>query len=157
MKNRILHKFLITYIVLIFIAIIVLDFLVSIKLKDYYEEKIADKLKSTSYLTVKIIQEKGIFGRSASTIKLVQDLSKDTEARVTIVDRKGIVLGDSEENPYEMENHLNRPEIQDAIKEGFGESTRFSDTLKFNMKYVAVPKFKLKIYTTIENKNNFRR
>lgn len=139
MRNRILHKFLITYIVLIFIAIIILDFLVSIKLKDYYEEKITDKLKSTSYLTVKILQEKGVIEQNGFILKLAQEVSKDIGARVTIVNKEGYVLGDSEENPGEMENHLNRPEIQDAVKKGFGESTRFSDTLGFNMKYIAVP------------------
>lgn len=139
MKNRILHKFLITYIVLIFIAIIILDFLVSIKLKDYYEEKITDKLKSTSYLAVKILQEKGIIEQNSFILQLSKDVSKDIGARVTIVNEEGEVLGDSEENPDDMENHLSRPEIQDAIKKGFGESKRFSDTLGFNMKYVAVP------------------
>ena len=122
MRNRILYKFLITYIILIFIAIIILDFLVSIKLKDYYEEKITDKLKSTSFLTVKILQEKGVVEQNSFILKLAQDISKDIGARVTIVDKEGVVLGDSEEDPYEMENHLNRPEIQDAIRKGFGES-----------------------------------
>ena len=100
MRNRILHKFLITYIVLIFVAIVILDFLVSIKLKDYYEEKITDKLKSTSFLTVKILQEKGVVEQNSFVFNLAQDVSKDIEARVTIVDKEGVVLGDSEEAPY---------------------------------------------------------
>jgi len=37
-----------------------------------------------------------------------------------------------------MENHDDRPEVKRAIENGFGQSTRFSDTLDYNMKYVAV-------------------
>ena len=37
-----------------------------------------------------------------------------------------------------MENHADRLEIAEALKTGFGQSTRFSDTLGYNMKYVAV-------------------
>jgi signal transduction histidine kinase len=37
-----------------------------------------------------------------------------------------------------MENHGDRLEIVDALKNGFGQRIRFSDTLNYNMKYVAV-------------------
>ena len=38
-----------------------------------------------------------------------------------------------------MENHLNRPEIQQALADGVGMSTRFSTTLSVRLLYVAVP------------------
>ena len=37
-----------------------------------------------------------------------------------------------------MENHGNRPEFIEAVEKGLGESTRFSQTLNYPMKYVAV-------------------
>jgi two-component system phosphate regulon sensor histidine kinase PhoR len=62
-----------------------------------------------------------------------------TGARVTIIDSEGVVLGESDLDAAEMENHLNRPEIQEAISEGAGSSQRYSETVKFEMLYVAVP------------------
>lgn len=60
-------------------------------------------------------------------------------ARVTIMTADGVVLGDSHEDPARMENHLNRPEVQQALAEGQGASIRHSATLGYDMMYGAVP------------------
>ncbi|MCX7822655.1 MAG: ATP-binding protein [Syntrophobacterales bacterium] len=60
--------------------------------------------------------------------------------RFTYVDTTGKVLGDSEvplEKITSMENHINREEIQQALKVGTGRSTRFSETLRRDLIYVA--------------------
>jgi two-component system phosphate regulon sensor histidine kinase PhoR len=59
-------------------------------------------------------------------------------ARLTIVDIDGTVLGESHENRQNMDNHLNRPEIAQALKEGQGSSRRFSATVGYQMMYTAV-------------------
>ncbi|NLD02942.1 MAG: PAS domain S-box protein, partial [Clostridiales bacterium] len=51
------------------------------------------------------------------------------DLRVTVLDETGQVLFDSERNPGELENHIDRAEVQQAISAGWGESERFSDTL----------------------------
>ncbi len=61
------------------------------------------------------------------------------EARVTVIRADGIVLGDSHENPAAMENHLGRPEVQQALADGLGISTRHSRTVGYEMMYAAVP------------------
>jgi two-component system phosphate regulon sensor histidine kinase PhoR len=60
-------------------------------------------------------------------------------ARVTVLSRTGVVLGESNEDPAQMENHLDRPEIQQALTQGQGTSTRYSDTIGYQMRYSAVP------------------
>ncbi|MCI5773674.1 MAG: ATP-binding protein [Erysipelotrichaceae bacterium] len=59
-----------------------------------------------------------------------------TRARITIIDDTGEVIYDSKQ--VELENHLNRPEIQEAIKKGHGEALRKSDTINQNMYYYAL-------------------
>jgi signal transduction histidine kinase len=59
--------------------------------------------------------------------------------RITVINKHGVVLADSRANPNTMENHLNRPEIQDALKKHLGKETRFSNTLKHDFLYVATP------------------
>lgn len=49
--------------------------------------------------------------------------------RVTWIDTDGTVLYDSVADPDEMGNHKNREEVQQALTEGVGESSRYSDTL----------------------------
>ena len=63
-------------------------------------------------------------------------------ARVTLIAADGVVLGDSFETldgVAAMENHGRRPEVVEARATGLGRSRRFSDTIKLDMLYVAVP------------------
>ena len=59
--------------------------------------------------------------------------------RLTFVDYEGKVLGDSEGNIQEMDNHLNRKEISEAIATGRGTDIRSSKTVGIDFLYVAVP------------------
>jgi len=59
-------------------------------------------------------------------------------ARVTIIATDGTVVGESHEDRVQMDNHLFRPEVQQALGEGMGSSVRFSETLDQQMMYVAV-------------------
>lgn len=49
--------------------------------------------------------------------------------RITWIDTDGTVLYDSKSDSAGMENHLEREEIAQALSDGVGESSRYSDTL----------------------------
>lgn len=57
--------------------------------------------------------------------------------RITWVDSDGTVLYDCQTDSAEMENHLEREEIQEAFEKGYGESERFSSTLMERSLYSA--------------------
>jgi two-component system phosphate regulon sensor histidine kinase PhoR len=76
---------------------------------------------------------------SSAMEELAGKLGKVTSTRITIVDAKGVVLGDSHESPSQLENHLERPEIQLAILVGIGFLERESTTLNTEMMYLALP------------------
>ncbi len=62
------------------------------------------------------------------------------KARVTLIALNGTVIGDSDVGPSrlaQLENHLHRPEVQEALKSGSGSSVRYSDTLRTSMLYSA--------------------
>jgi len=61
------------------------------------------------------------------------------DARITIIAPDGTVLGESHENRTQMDNHLSRPEVQQALTQGAGSSIRYSHTVRYNMMYAAVP------------------
>ncbi|MCK5305784.1 MAG: HAMP domain-containing protein [Candidatus Omnitrophica bacterium] len=67
-------------------------------------------------------------------------IGKELSARVTVIGSDGTVLGDSSLDEGALgsaENHLFRPEVQQALLTGTGESRRFSTTLKKDMLYIA--------------------
>lgn len=68
-----------------------------------------------------------------------KELKHYTGARVTFIRNDGIVLGDSDGDPKEMDNHLNRVEVMEALESGTGRAIRASETVKQNMMYVAIP------------------
>ena len=69
---------------------------------------------------------------------LAKRLGDQIDARVTIIRSDGTVLGDSEEeDPATMENHLGRPEVSRALVAGTGSDIRRSETLGYDMMYVA--------------------
>ena len=69
--------------------------------------------------------------------------SEEIDARITIINKNGVVIADSTYNSDEMDNHLNRPEIQKVIKGNkTGSAIRRSDTLKIDMLYMALPVIK---------------
>ena len=67
------------------------------------------------------------------------ELAQRARARLTLIDATGRVTADSEPGSREMDNHLDRPEIQEARLKGVGKAVRYSLTLKKDMIYVAVP------------------
>ena len=60
------------------------------------------------------------------------------ENRVTLINGGGTVLYDSQADPSGMDNHAGRPEVLSALKQGWGESERYSDTLAETTYYFAV-------------------
>ncbi len=58
--------------------------------------------------------------------------------RISIIDKSGTVLYDNYEDQQKLDNHSNRPEVQEAFNNGYGESIRFSNTLGQKTYYYAL-------------------
>lgn len=70
---------------------------------------------------------------------LCKEIGAWSKSRVTIVLPSGDVVGDSAEDPAEMENHADRPEIMDALAGRVGRELHYSHTLGSDSVYVAIP------------------
>ena len=76
-----------------------------------------------------------------SSQQLTESIGKAIKARVTLIALNGTVIGDSDVGAAglaQLENHLQRPEVQEALKNGNGSSLRHSDTLQIPMLYSAL-------------------
>ncbi len=108
--------------------------------EDTYQ-RIRDNLTKQTYLSKSYLEEdsaKKVQGYELD--KIADRIGKDLDLRVTIIGLDGTVFGDSEldgDELVEVENHLYRPEVQQALKIGVGESRRFSTTVKKDMLYIA--------------------
>ncbi|MDD5073227.1 MAG: ATP-binding protein [Candidatus Omnitrophica bacterium] len=110
-------------------------------LKSFLLRDIESNLKKELFLSKDYLESE--FNRqpaAAVSVDLANRIGADLGVRVTIISPDGTVLGDSEvkkEDLPKLENHLSRPEVQQALKEGFGASQRYSYTLKKYMLYNA--------------------
>lgn len=134
---KIYGKLFLTYAFVILICLGLIGAISSITLKKFYQNRIARELETNALLIKNILEENKDPQLMQST---VLDLNLQIGARITIIDSEGIVLADSNEDPAKMENHKNRPEIKTALlSKTTGQSIRFSETIKIDMMYVAIP------------------
>jgi two-component system phosphate regulon sensor histidine kinase PhoR len=78
--------------------------------------------------------------RVASPQQLAASIGTVIKARVTLIAPDGTVTGDSDVGQArlaQLENHLQRPEVQQALQSGSGSAIRYSDTLRTSMLYSA--------------------
>jgi signal transduction histidine kinase len=138
MRRSIIWKFFAACIILTLVSVFVLNFFASLKLRRDFESKISERLRTNALLVADILRGPLRDGESKVIQGKVTSLADELDLRITVINPQGTVLGDSDTDPSEMENHANRSEVIEAMKDGFGQSTRPSDTLGYNMKYVAV-------------------
>ena len=69
---------------------------------------------------------------------IIQNSNLILHNRITYIDKSGTVLFDNGRDESEMESHLDRLEIIDAINKGEGSAKRYSTTLKTTLLYYAL-------------------
>lgn len=74
----------------------------------------------------------------ADPVSFLDEIEAQTPSRITYINPDGTVIYDSQADASKMENHLERPEIIDAFKNGTGISKRTSDTLRQHTYYYAI-------------------
>ncbi|SFG82075.1 two-component system, OmpR family, phosphate regulon sensor histidine kinase PhoR [Desulfotomaculum arcticum] len=137
--KRLRWKLTVSYIAVVILSMLILGTYLLNSLENYFYQNLEKRLTSQALLASKLVAEEiGILDANGLE-QLAGQISEDVQARATIINSRGLVLGDSERDPTSMENHLNRPEIQAAGQKGSGTAIRHSKTLNTDMMYVAVP------------------
>ena len=131
------------YVLLIIITMIGLSIYLSNFLRQTYLANLETDLAAEARLASEIIVQYLSDDFSSEVVdQLAKTWAKEIGTRVTIIALDGTVVGESHENRAEMDNHINRPEVEQALESGQGISTRYSQTLGDYLMYVAVPAIK---------------
>jgi len=131
-KINLFYKIFLTYMVVVALSMIIVGFQGARQIK----ARMVDGIESNLLKHVEIIDSTASLGEITDR---TDRLAKITDARITVIDVTGTVLADSEADVFTMDNHINRPEIQEARLKGSGSATRFSQTRQTDMLYVSVP------------------
>ncbi|MBL0224219.1 MAG: HAMP domain-containing protein [Geobacteraceae bacterium] len=105
--------------------------------KGMIEESRANLASQTQLARLLVTSDKQV----TSPQQLAESIGTAIKARVTLIAPDGRVIGDSDVGPArlaQVENHLQRPEVQEALKNGSGSALRYSETLRTSMLYSAM-------------------
>jgi two-component system, OmpR family, phosphate regulon sensor histidine kinase PhoR len=120
------------------VALLILGYLY-MREKNYRIATLNDELNNITqitdnYLEANSVVEKGNFIKVDSLALLFPH----PNLRITIIDRSGYILYDSKVKDWNtMENHLNRPEVDEAFRKGTGTAVRRSGTTGSEYYYFA--------------------
>lgn len=127
----------IPYAILVAAALLGITTYVAHYTRDTYIENLTAHLRADARLASELARPALTSGDPTQASRLAQEIGALTGARATLISADGIVWGDSASDPTGMENHLFRPEVQQALREGQGLAMRYSETVRYEMLYVA--------------------
>ena len=123
----------------IFISLLLVALYGAREMRTLYISQLTGTLESRARVAGRLLKPLLNTNETARLDRECKEISKVSSTRITVVDARGLVLGDSYEDPLSMENHCTRPEIVLAYGGEVGVKTRYSSTRQANMLYVAIP------------------
>ena len=135
MKSSVFLKLLAAFITVILVVTLILD----LGIRRQWDQSLRSQLETS--LRQETLQFALTVDHQAGqpVARLAEEAAGVTRARVTVIDRSGKVLADTEANPDKMENHAQRPEFISALRGSVGTSTRRSKTVGIDFLYTAAP------------------
>ena len=137
--RRLLWQLYPSYLLITLISLAAVGWYASSSMQQFYYTQVAEDLKASAHVIEEQVLASYKTGDSTSLDKLCKMLGTAGQRRITVIETSGKVLADSQEDPQQMDDHSDRPEIIEAMKEQIGSEIRFSHTLGLNMMYVAIP------------------
>lgn len=127
-----IHQIFILKFLLLFVSTLLITSIISyIALKDIIIEHNKNHLKHA----IEIIEIE--LKNTKNLDDLAININKKTSLRVTIIDKEGSVLAESNADKNEMDNHASRFEIMLSNSKDYGYTTRYSKTVQADFLYVA--------------------
>lgn len=138
-KKKLFWQLFPSYLLITIISLSAVAWYASSAIKDFYIDHTASDLEARARLFEETISEHMDPLNVKAIDLLAKKAGKLSATRFTVIRPSGLVAGDSRENPAAMDNHADRPEFLDALKENRGITLRHSITLNKDFMYVAIP------------------
>ena len=124
---------------LVTLSMLALEIYLSNEMTHLYQNNWHDHLLQDARLIASQVPSNFNTPSSLDLATLANNYASQLNERVTFFSSSGVVVGESAASPAILDNHLPRPEVDQALAGHEAYVIRFSDTLKTEMLYVAVP------------------
>ena len=138
-RRRLLWQLFPSYLLITLAAMLAVGVYATSVLRRFHTAELFASLRSRCMLVAPRAKELVTGGSEEAVDELAKALGEDAGVRITVILPSGRVIGDTESNPATMDNHAARPEVARALDGATGSSIRYSQTLKTDLMYVAVP------------------
>jgi two-component system, OmpR family, phosphate regulon sensor histidine kinase PhoR len=138
--NSVRWRMIVYYLAVIAVIVIMMGAFFIWFVNYFYMQGLRENLYIQARLTAGLVEQMSESGALPEEIDAMSKrLGDELDLRLTYIDSDGFVIADSSENPALMDNHLDRPEVMEALRGDRGEAVRYSVTLDQDMYYLAVP------------------
>ncbi len=138
-RKRLIYQLFPSYLLITLISLVAVSWYALSFTRDFFLEVTRKNLVVSGQLLEKQVARHLTPLDAEAIDRLCKDAASQIVNRVTVVLPDGLVVGDSEKLPERMGSHLDREEIREAYKGNLGVSIRYSETMRENMMYVALP------------------
>ncbi len=138
-KKKLIWQLFPSFLLVTLLSLLAVSWYASSSLNHFFLDQTATDLKTRALLVEEQITSHLLPLDAESVDSICKEIGKQSATRITVILPSGKVIGDSRETPHLMDNHAGRPEIALALKGNPGQSIRYSNTLRQQMMYVAVP------------------
>ena len=122
-------------------ALVFVTVIVAYERRQDERSSIEMRLVTQAQLIAELLSQNSTFSSDQDLDDEADRLAELMQTRVTLIAADGRVLGDSDlegQALADVENHLRRPEVQQARAQGVGVVARYSTTVRIEMLYAAV-------------------
>lgn len=131
-------KLFLPFLLIVLIPLLAFSWYAGYSMRRFYMEQTDMNLEARANLLKEQVAHYLLAGDEKNIDLLCKRAGKSSNTRITVIHPSGKVLGDTERDPLEMVNHSDRPEFVKAITGEKGIFTRYSDTLREPMMYLAI-------------------
>lgn len=131
MRGKLFFKIFGTYLVIAVLAIVIVGLWAGNQIREKLDLQVEAELFAYARI-VELYPLKEIEQRA-------EQIARIARARVTVIDREGTVIAETDPEARTLGSHFDRPEIQEARVRGKGTAVRYSRSISEEMKYVALP------------------
>ncbi|HNT28067.1 MAG TPA: histidine kinase dimerization/phospho-acceptor domain-containing protein, partial [bacterium] len=132
MRRRLIWRLFPAFAAVVVTAIFLFSFTAFRIFDHFHLARVTEELKAQAALAEPILRT------APDRQQAARELGERTGTRFTVILPDGTVAADSAEDPAQMANHGDRPEVKSAFAGLVGVSSRYSPTLQKNLLYVAL-------------------
>ena len=137
---RLLWQVFLVHLAILVVLIAGLEWYASRSAREFYTDRKQAELETVAKVSearLLALLDRQAFAELRSGLR--RTWRRPVSLRITVILPSGQVVADTSEDPQQMDNHADRPEVKSALRGEIGRSTRFSRTVGEQLTYVAVP------------------